>query len=174
MTDLPMLVIHGAIVWKLAMIVLAAPVLRAACNDPAAPKVDWSGCSKERLILKDRDLQEAKFVRTILLGVNFASAKLSRANFSSAEINHASFRDALLDGATFEKAVAVRSNFSGARFDGANLEKAELHRSLLAKASLKNANLSKGELDVLRTMRGPLALFRRGEVLALMPFTFLR
>jgi len=37
-----------------------------------------------------------------------------------------------------------------------------------------NANLSKGELDVLRTMRGPLALFRRGEVLALMPFTFLR
>src|SRR5204862_2450419 len=36
-----------------------------------------------------------------------------------------------------------------------------------------NANLSKGELDVLRTMRGPLALFRRGEVLALMPFTFL-
>ncbi len=37
-----------------------------------------------------------------------------------------------------------------------------------------NANLSKGELDVLRTMRGPLSLFRRGEVLALMPFTFLR
>jgi protease-4 len=37
-----------------------------------------------------------------------------------------------------------------------------------------NASLSKGELDVLRSMRGPLTLFRRGEVLALMPFTFLR
>jgi protease-4 len=37
-----------------------------------------------------------------------------------------------------------------------------------------NANLSQGELDVLRTMRGPMAMFRRGEVLALMPFTFLR
>ena len=37
-----------------------------------------------------------------------------------------------------------------------------------------NANLSKGELEVLRTMRGPLALFRRGEPLALMPFTFVR
>jgi protease IV len=37
-----------------------------------------------------------------------------------------------------------------------------------------NANLSKGELDVLRTVRGPMTLFRRGEVLALMPFTFLR
>ena len=30
------------------------------------------------------------------------------------------------------------------------------------------------ELDALRTMRGPLTMFRRGEALALMPFTFLR
>jgi protease-4 len=37
-----------------------------------------------------------------------------------------------------------------------------------------SASLSKGELEVLRTMRGPLAMFRRGEPLALMPFTFLR
>jgi protease IV len=37
-----------------------------------------------------------------------------------------------------------------------------------------NASLSKGELEVLRSMRGPLTLFRRGEVLALMPSTFLR
>jgi protease-4 len=37
-----------------------------------------------------------------------------------------------------------------------------------------NASLSKGELDVLRSMRGPLTLFRRGEILALMPFTYLR
>ena len=37
-----------------------------------------------------------------------------------------------------------------------------------------SANLTRGEIDVLRTMHGPLALFRRGEPLALMPFTFLR
>src|SRR5262249_20335823 len=37
-----------------------------------------------------------------------------------------------------------------------------------------SANLSPSEVDVLRTIRGPLSLFRRGEVLALMPFTFLR
>ena len=36
------------------------------------------------------------------------------------------------------------------------------------------ASLTKGELDVLRAMRGPIAMFRRGEPLALMPFTFLR
>ncbi len=37
-----------------------------------------------------------------------------------------------------------------------------------------SASLSKGELEILRTMRGPLAMFRRGEPLALMPFQFLR
>jgi protease IV len=37
-----------------------------------------------------------------------------------------------------------------------------------------SANLSNGEMDILRAVRGPLGLFRRGEPLALMPFTFLR
>jgi protease-4 len=36
------------------------------------------------------------------------------------------------------------------------------------------ANLSPAELDALRTIHGPLTMFRRGEILALMPFTFLR
>ena len=36
------------------------------------------------------------------------------------------------------------------------------------------ANLSGGEIEALRALRGPLALFRRGEPLALMPYTFLR
>ena len=38
-----------------------------------------------------------------------------------------------------------------------------------------SANLPAGELAVLRAMSGgPLAMFRRGEPLALMPVTFLR
>ncbi|HEY7290831.1 MAG TPA: signal peptide peptidase SppA [Vicinamibacterales bacterium] len=36
------------------------------------------------------------------------------------------------------------------------------------------ANLSPGEIEALRVMRGPLSLFRRGEVLALMPFAYVR
>ena len=35
-------------------------------------------------------------------------------------------------------------------------------------------NLSRGELEMVRAIRGPFAMFRRGEPLALMPFTFLR
>jgi protease-4 len=37
-----------------------------------------------------------------------------------------------------------------------------------------SANLTAGEIEALRTIRGPLSLFRRGEPLALMPFTYLR
>ncbi len=37
-----------------------------------------------------------------------------------------------------------------------------------------NANLSKGERDVLRAVRGPMGVFRRGEPLALMPDSFIR
>ena len=37
-----------------------------------------------------------------------------------------------------------------------------------------SANLSAGEIEALRAARGPLALFRRGEPLALMPYTFIR
>jgi protease IV len=37
-----------------------------------------------------------------------------------------------------------------------------------------SASLSGGELEMLRAMRGPLAMFHRGEPLALMPFTLLR
>jgi protease-4 len=36
------------------------------------------------------------------------------------------------------------------------------------------ASLSRGELELLRAVRGPIAMFRRGEPLALMPMTFLR
>jgi protease-4 len=44
----------------------------------------------------------------------------------------------------------------------------------LAVSEWLTANLSKGEIEALRIMRGPFAMFRRGEPLALMPFTFLR
>ncbi|MEP7307277.1 MAG: signal peptide peptidase SppA [Acidobacteriota bacterium] len=44
----------------------------------------------------------------------------------------------------------------------------------MAVGAWMSANLSRGELEAIRTLRGPLSMFRRGEVLALMPLTFLR
>jgi protease-4 len=47
-------------------------------------------------------------------------------------------------------------------------------RQQAAAASWLVANLSAGEREALRLLRGPAAIFRRGELLALMPMTFLR
>jgi protease-4 len=44
----------------------------------------------------------------------------------------------------------------------------------LAMSAWLSANLSKGEIEALRMMRGPLTMFRRGELLALLPMTFTR
>jgi protease-4 len=55
----------------------------------------------------------------------------------------------------------ISEEFSGAR------EQAAVNAWL-------SANLSTTELDILRTIRGPATMFRRGEPLALMPFTFVR
>jgi len=44
----------------------------------------------------------------------------------------------------------------------------------MAVSAWLNANLTTNEIEALRVMRGPLWMFRRGEVLALMPFTYLR
>ena len=44
----------------------------------------------------------------------------------------------------------------------------------LAVGAWLSANLTRGELEAIRTLRGPMAMFRRGEPLALMPLTFLR
>jgi hypothetical protein len=44
----------------------------------------------------------------------------------------------------------------------------------MAVGAWMTANLTPGELEAVRLLRGPFAIFRRGEPLALMPFTFLR
>ena len=50
----------------------------------------------------------------------------------------------------------------------------ERHGDSTAVSAWMSANLGQGEIEALRVMRGPFAIFRRGEPLALMPFTFLR
>jgi protease-4 len=47
-------------------------------------------------------------------------------------------------------------------------------RQQAAVAAWLSTNLSGAEVEALRAIRGPATLFRRGELLAMMPFTFLR
>jgi uncharacterized protein YjbI with pentapeptide repeats len=128
-----------------AVLLAAAPGLHAACDDPPEAEVDWSGCSKQRLMIRKKSLQGARFDHSTLIAMNFDGSDLNRASFAAAEISRSSFRDAAMEGANLTKVVSVRSNFSGARLAGADLEKAEFHRSILTRAGLRRANLSKGD-----------------------------
>jgi uncharacterized protein YjbI with pentapeptide repeats len=128
-----------------AVLVVAAPGLRAACDDVPAAKVDWSGCTKQGLMLRKLALPGARFDRSTLVAVNFDASDLRHATFTYAELSRSSFRDAVMDGANLQKIVAVRSNFGRAQLARADLEKAELHRCVLSNAVLWRANLSRGD-----------------------------
>ena len=127
------------------VLVVAAPGLRAECDDVPAARVDWSGCTKERLILRKRALSGARLDRATLTGMSFEASDLKGASLAYAEVNRSSFRNAAMEGAKLQKLVAVRSNFSGAQLTGADLEKAEFHRCTFAQAVLRGANLSKAD-----------------------------
>jgi uncharacterized protein YjbI with pentapeptide repeats len=128
-----------------ALFVLAAPGAYPACSDAPGAGVDWSGCRKQSLVIRKKNLQGASFEHATLIGVNFERSDLSRASFAAAEVSRTSFRDAILERANLSKVIAVRSTFAGARLAGADLEKAELHRCILTGAALPGADLSKGD-----------------------------
>ena len=85
--------------------IISAPALHAKCVDGPAPIVDWSGCSKELLMLGGHDLTRANLQGALLSGSDFRSANLLGANFVQTELLRTSFKGADLAGANFEKAI---------------------------------------------------------------------
>lgn len=70
----------AAVVLSLATITTA----NAACSDPAAPGVDWSGCVKKNAELVRADLSGAD-----LGGAHLYEAKLGGANLTGADLSGA-------------------------------------------------------------------------------------
>jgi uncharacterized protein YjbI with pentapeptide repeats len=132
-------------IFAVVVLLAAIPPAGAACTDPPGPGVDWSRCTKTRLVLKGQALKDVRLEKAVLVGVDFGSSDLRNGNFAGSEMNHSSFKNARLDGARFEKAFAVRVDFAGAQFIQATLEKAELHRSVFSGAVLRGVNLAKGD-----------------------------
>jgi uncharacterized protein YjbI with pentapeptide repeats len=69
---------------------------RAACADPAGPKVDWEGCDKQSARLGEADLGGAN-----LRKVDFRDADLRRANLLGADLTGATLSHADLSRATW-------------------------------------------------------------------------
>lgn len=127
------------------VLALSPTELRADCGDAPGPRIDWSGCSKEKLMLEGWDLGEAVFANTFLSGSGLQSANLKGANFFRAEVVRTSFRNSDLTGASLEKVLASRADFAGAKLQKARLVKAEFHRVDMEGADLTGADMSDGD-----------------------------
>ena len=152
--------------WLAAFFVIIGGLLsvpaHADCSDKPGPKVDWTKCTKMRLVLRNDDLSEAILKRTNLsstdlAGANLAGATLAEANIDRARLqdadltdsdlrkvqgSRANFREANLAGARLTKSELLRANFSGANLEGTDLSKAELGRANFTDSDLDGANLS--------------------------------
>ncbi|HEX6414526.1 MAG TPA: hypothetical protein VFZ94_15855, partial [Burkholderiales bacterium] len=67
-----------------AMMLLVEPGAYAACSDAPSAGVDWSGCTKQQLVIRGKNLQGARFERGTLLAVNFERSDLSGGSFAAA------------------------------------------------------------------------------------------
>jgi hypothetical protein len=93
------------------------------CQHDAAPRVNWSGCDKQEILLRGADL---------------SGSNLTYANFSRADLSGSRFRQAKLAGANFNQA-----NLNDADLDGANLSHSDLRGATLVSASLRDAVLDR-------------------------------
>lgn len=105
----------------LALSLTAASEAKAACSDPAAPGVDWSGCDKSRANLSDAYLPYADLTNANLAYANLTYADLEHANLTQADLTHAYLSGADLKGADLTYAYLSGANLTNADLSGADL-----------------------------------------------------
>lgn len=126
----------------IALFLLVADPVLAACSDAAAPKVDWRRCLQDGLELGKVDLtgavlRDASFQRAQLTGARLAGVEAPDARFVSADLAGADLTGAMLRGADF-----TRGNLRGAVLARADLRRARFFRSDLTEADLSGAQLA--------------------------------
>jgi len=70
----------------LAFVICTGPAM-AKCQDAPAPGVDWSGCSKARLMLTNEDLTGIVVQRSLLTLSDFAASRMAGAKLSETEVS---------------------------------------------------------------------------------------
>lgn len=120
----PSLILIAALSWG-----AASSAAHAACDDPPAELVNWSGCD-----LSDRDLQ-----RATLVGADLSGAILHRANLYGALLTHANLSDTDLTDANLMVASLENARFTNADLTGANLHFAHVNGASFEGAILAHA-----------------------------------
>ena len=137
--------IASAVVAVFVMNPMCQQPVFANCSDAPGPGINWSGCSKQLLVLEGKNMNGANLSRTYLSGTIMNAADLQGADFSFSELPRTSFKGANLSGANFDKALASRADFSSANLTEASLVKAEFYRVSFLGAALENASMSDGD-----------------------------
>lgn len=117
----------------------APRVVSADCSAPARPGVDWSGCSKQGLILSVRDLSGSRWTAARLNGSNLMGSKLDNSDLSYANFTQVNFQQASLQRVYLKGAVLDQADLQGADLRGADLSYAEMSGALLNDARLDGA-----------------------------------
>lgn len=108
----------------LALTLVAAPEVLAACSDPAGLEVDWHDCDLKQAdlsykILSGANLHAADLSGANLEGVVLIRADLTDANLSGADLTYADLRDAVLNGTNLSGANLTDTELAGANLSGA-------------------------------------------------------
>lgn len=107
-----------------------------ACEQPAAPLVNWSNCDKSGAWLRGADLKNADLGWAHLNSAQLGGSNLAYANLAGADLGYADLSRAQLFGANLTNA-----DLGNADFSGADLRYADLRGSNIAAATLKGARL---------------------------------
>ena len=140
---------HNGMIRLLTVVLLlwaAGSSAMADCGDRPGPGIDWTGCTKSKLLLSGQVLENANLQRADLSETDLREADLSGANMTETDLSGARLAKATLKGANFTKAMLIRSDLQGADLSSAQLAKAEMPRANLSNAILVGSNLEKAEL----------------------------
>lgn len=143
----------GAAFWFMPQ----APELRLQCEAPAGPRVNWSNCKFEGIMLDHVELSGARLDNANLSGArlqgaNLTGSNLSYANFSRADLSRSNLTHAILTGtvlrnANLEQAILPNAILSYAILQGANLSGADLSSADLSNADLTGAVIDGANID---------------------------
>jgi uncharacterized protein YjbI with pentapeptide repeats len=111
------------------------------CGGPAAPNVNWSGCSFGGVMFDNNGLP---LPATILRGANLSGAIFRPAGGNVAHQNGGGGQQ---NGADFSFANLSNANLRGADLAHASLSNANLTNAILADAVLRNSNLTDANLS---------------------------
>src|SRR5262245_55782590 len=91
----------------LSVVLLLAPgasgPATASCSSSVGVDIDWSDCSKTKLMLSETDFGSSNFDGANLAGSDFRESVFAGSSFIKADLSRVSFRDANAIKARFEK-----------------------------------------------------------------------